>query len=157
MKTASKEWHLGSRLDAAARQEREAAHAQALSDAADQAKKALGYCEEGGCWLSRPNYFALLRTNAKAAFDYITGGDVTLGTRLCNSSARGNSTSAPARVYDEAMARNDKLLKKAYGHYLTMDGPQTDDSIQRKSYVCSKTRARGQSHGWKQLYDPTKV
>jgi hypothetical protein len=128
-----------------------------ISDAATNAKAALGYCEEGGCWLSRPNYFTLLRKNADKAFAFVTGGNDVLGTWLCNGSARGDSTSTPAREFDQAMSRNDKLLEAAYGHYLAMEGPETNRDIQSKSYVCSKTGARGQGKGWMQLYDPAKV
>ena len=157
MKTATKEWNLESNLDTEARSQREAEEAKTLSDAAREAKDALGYCADGGCWLSRPSYYTLLRANAKKAFDYVTDGGDILGTRLCDSSARGNSTSENARVFDEAMARNDALLKEAYGHYLAHAGPDTDDAIRRKSYTCSKTGVRGQGKGWMQLFDPAKV
>ena len=155
IKTATKEWNLKSKLDAAAQSKREKAQTETLSNAADEAKIALGYCAEGGCWLSRPNYFMLLRSKAKKAFDHVTGGDDVLGTRLCTGQARGNSTSSAARVYDEAMARNDKLLEKAYGQYLTM-GCKTN-------YWCNKTvqddgrLVRANGLGYAMLYDPTKV
>ena len=67
--------------------------------------------------------------NADEAFAFVTGGDHVLGTRLCNSSARGNSNSVPAREFDEAMSRNEKVLEAAYGHYVAMDGPETNADI----------------------------
>jgi len=100
VKEATKGWSLGSRLDEAARRTEDDRQTQEISEAATNAKAALGYCKEGGCWLSRPNYFTLLRKNADNAFAFVIGGDATLGSRLCNSSARGNSTTASARDFD---------------------------------------------------------
>lgn len=81
MEEARKSWNLDSRLDTEAR----ASEAQRLSKAAEEAKNALGYCKEGGCWLSRPSYFMLLRANAPSAFNYVTNGDDVFGTKLCDS------------------------------------------------------------------------
>jgi len=149
VKEATKGWSLGSRLDEAARRTEDDRQTQEISEAATNAKAALGYCKEGGCWLSRPNYFTLLRKNADKAFAFVIGGDATLGSRLCNSSARGNSTTASARDFDLAMARNDKLLKQSYGQYLTME-PKTN-------WFCKKTRTRANGMGYSMLYDPELV
>ena len=54
--------------------------------------------------------------------------------------ARGNSTTDSARLFDEAMARNDKLLEKAYKNYLPMSTPEEMEPVY---YRCSKTRERG--------------
>ena len=72
-----------------------------------------------------------------------------LGSRLCTGGARGNSTTAGALAFDEAMERNDKLLNKAYGRFPTMEA--------KAHYYCKKTNARANGMGYVMLYDPAKV